>query len=241
MCSALRDGDEITVCDGAGRWRSARFGDAVEPTGEIVTVARAAPPITIAFAPVKGDRPEWVVQKLTELGVDTIVPLVAERSVVVWPRTIESRTSSIACGGSAAKPRCSRGSATSPRWQRPCSFADAVRRAGVCLAHRGAAAPDLAHPTVLVGPEGGWSDAELALGLPRVGLGPGVLARGDRRGRGRRASGRPSIRPGARSRWVRSPSRSIAHRDRSSVWWPKNMGWSWARASPGGEARARHD
>ena len=70
-----RDGDEITVCDGAGRWRSARFGDAVEPTGEIVTVPRATPPITIVFAPVKGDRPEWVVQKLTELGVDTIVPL----------------------------------------------------------------------------------------------------------------------------------------------------------------------
>ena len=31
------------------------------------------PSITVAFAPVKGDRPEWVVQKLTELGVDRIV------------------------------------------------------------------------------------------------------------------------------------------------------------------------
>jgi 16S rRNA (uracil1498-N3)-methyltransferase len=28
---------------------------------------------------------------------------------------------------------------------------------------------------VLVGPEGGWDDAELAAGLPRVGLGPHVL------------------------------------------------------------------
>ena len=62
-----------------------------------------------------------------------------------------------------------------PEVAEPVSFADAVTRAGVCLAHGGASAPDLAHPTVLVGPVGGWSDAELALYLPWVGLGPGVL------------------------------------------------------------------
>ena len=38
----------------------------------------------MAFAPVKGERPEWVVQKLTELGIDRIVPLRTERSVVRW-------------------------------------------------------------------------------------------------------------------------------------------------------------
>ena len=36
-------------------------------------------------------------------------------------------------------------------------------------------APSLARPVVLVGPEGGWSDDELAAGLPTVGLGPNVL------------------------------------------------------------------
>ncbi len=43
-----------------------------------------APALTVAFAPTKGERPEWVVQKLTELGIDRIVPLVSERSVVRW-------------------------------------------------------------------------------------------------------------------------------------------------------------
>ncbi len=43
-----------------------------------------APTITVAFALVKGERPELVVQKLTELGVDRIVPFLAERSVVRW-------------------------------------------------------------------------------------------------------------------------------------------------------------
>ena len=40
--------------------------------------------LTIGFALTKGDKPELVVQKLTELGVDRIVPFVAERSVVRW-------------------------------------------------------------------------------------------------------------------------------------------------------------
>ncbi len=169
-----RDGDEITVCDGVGQWRPARFGDVVEATGDIVTVARAVPRITIVFAPVKGDRPEWVVQKLTELGVDEIVPLVAERSVVVWPRDRVAhqldRLRRISREAAMQSRQC-----YLPEVSPPVSFADAVAGAGVCVAHRGAAAPDLAHPTVLVGPEGGWSDAELALDLPRVGLGTGVL------------------------------------------------------------------
>ena len=81
----VRAGDPITVSDGAGRWRrcpvrarrrSCRRGDA--------SCARSVPAITVAFAPVKGDRPEWAVQKLTELGVDRIVVMETERSVVRW-------------------------------------------------------------------------------------------------------------------------------------------------------------
>ena len=48
----------------------------VEPTPE--------PTLTVAFALVKGDRPEWIVQKLTELGVDRIVPFESARTVVRW-------------------------------------------------------------------------------------------------------------------------------------------------------------
>ncbi len=40
--------------------------------------------LTVGFALVKGERPELIVQKLTELGIDRIVPFVAERSVVRW-------------------------------------------------------------------------------------------------------------------------------------------------------------
>jgi 16S rRNA (uracil1498-N3)-methyltransferase len=43
------------------------------------------------------------------------------------------------------------------------------------IAVPGGPPPDLARPAVLVGPEGGWSEAELAYDLPAVGLGPHVL------------------------------------------------------------------
>ena len=82
----LRLGERVTASDGAGTVRECivRDGLVLEPASETVVEDRPAPPITIGFALTKGDRPEWVVQKLTELGVDTIVPFVAKRSVVRW-------------------------------------------------------------------------------------------------------------------------------------------------------------
>jgi len=54
------------------------------PDGPAVVDEYPATEVTVAFAPTKGDRPEWVAQKLTELGVDRIVPLRTSRSVVRW-------------------------------------------------------------------------------------------------------------------------------------------------------------
>lgn len=80
----LSDGSAISVGDGRGRWRSGRLAPAVEPTGPVVDAERPRWPITVAFAPVKAQRPEWIVQKLTELGVNHMIPLRTERSVVRW-------------------------------------------------------------------------------------------------------------------------------------------------------------
>ena len=82
----LRAGEVVTASDGAGRWVACRWvgGAALEIDGEVVVEPEPTPLVTVAFSPVKGERPEWAVQKLTELGVDRIVPLVAARSVVRW-------------------------------------------------------------------------------------------------------------------------------------------------------------
>jgi 16S rRNA (uracil1498-N3)-methyltransferase len=160
------------VSDGAGGWRRCRFGPALEPLTEVAREPRPEPWVTVAFAPVKGDRPEWAVQKLTELGVDRIVPLLAARSVVRW-----------APGGAhlLRLRRVAREAAVQSRrtWlpvvDDIVDFAAVAGEAGAALAHPGGRPPSLDRPTVLVGPEGGWDDTELAAGTSRVGLGPRIL------------------------------------------------------------------
>ena len=127
-CCASGPGEPVVAADGAGRWVPCRVAptapaggprgaDPARPAGARRPGrdrAPAGPEVTVAFAPTKGDRPEWVVQKLTELGVDRIVPLRTARSVVRWEGDRAARRSS-ACGGwrarrrpSAAGPGCPR-------------------------------------------------------------------------------------------------------------------------------------
>src|SRR5688500_562389 len=82
----LRPGSEVTAGDGAGRWRPCLLtdGPGLDVVGDVVADPDPGPALTVGFALVKGEKPELVVQKLTELGVDRIVPFDAERSVVRW-------------------------------------------------------------------------------------------------------------------------------------------------------------
>ena len=67
---------------GAGSASPAPAGSS--PTDRVEHRPAPAPAITVGFALTKGERPEWTVQKLTEVGVDRIVPFVAARTVVRW-------------------------------------------------------------------------------------------------------------------------------------------------------------
>jgi len=126
---------------------------------------------------VKGERPELVVQKLTELGVDRILPLAAARSVVRWDPARAAR-------GVARLRQVAREAAMQARRTRLPEVADvatvvaAARAAGSggALCDQGGATPlGLARPSLLIGPEGGWDPDELRCGLPTVGLGPTTL------------------------------------------------------------------
>ncbi len=173
----LRTGEEVTASDGAGRWVPCRWvgASALEVDGEVVREPAPTPLVTVAFSPVKGDRPEWAVQKLTELGVDRIVPLMAARSVVRW-------TGDRAVAAVERWRRVAREAAMQSRraWlpvvEPPAGFGDVARRPGAALAVAGGDPPSLERPLVLVGPEGGWDpSSELGGGLATVGLGPNVL------------------------------------------------------------------
>jgi 16S rRNA (uracil1498-N3)-methyltransferase len=174
----LRDGEIVVAGDGAGRWAPCRMrpGGALEPVGPVETTEAPAPTLTVAFAPVKGDRPEWVVQKLTELGVDRIVPILTVRSVVRWEgdratKAVE-RLRRVAREGAAQSRR-----AWLPEVAAVSSLGSLAALTGMptALASPGGSPPDLARSVVAIGPEGGWDQAELEAGYETVGLGPTIL------------------------------------------------------------------
>jgi 16S rRNA (uracil1498-N3)-methyltransferase len=83
----VRPGETISVSDGRGSWRMCMLSSQseIEPVDDTLNAQPAcARPITIAFGVTKSDKPETVVQKLTELGVDHIVPVMLDHSVVRW-------------------------------------------------------------------------------------------------------------------------------------------------------------
>ncbi|MEZ5378858.1 MAG: RsmE family RNA methyltransferase [Acidimicrobiales bacterium] len=180
LAKALRlaNGAEVTACDGAGRWCTIAFAaDAVGTVAEVLDAICFEPPppweLVVAFAPVKGDRPEWTVQKLTELGVDRIVPIQSERSVVRWD--------------------AKRGDKQLHKWRRIAreaamqsrrvrlpviddvtSFASLVGAPDLALADPDGDPLGAEHRFVVIGPEGGWAPSERE-GRALVALPGGVL------------------------------------------------------------------
>jgi 16S rRNA (uracil1498-N3)-methyltransferase len=170
-------GDEVTLSDGRGRWRPGRLADrsgALEAVGPSREVLPPAWSLTVAFAPVKGNRPEWTVQKLTEIGVDRIVPVTADRSVVRWAgergaRQVE-RLRRVIREASMQSRRC-----RLPVLDSPTGVSEMLAEPAAVAADPGGPPPTGDERVLIVGPEGGWSDEELDRARGLVGLGPNVL------------------------------------------------------------------
>jgi len=183
----VRAGEVITVADGRGSWRPYAVAGvapgAVELRAQAAPVdePRLAPRLVVAFALTKGAKPDFVVQKLTELGVDAVIVLAARRSV---PRWSDER----AAAAVARLDRVAREAAAQSRRAR-LPEVDGVRpvdelhgRPGLVVADPGGSDPtSLAAPSggewvLVVGPEGGFDpDEEAALAGDRLGLGPHML------------------------------------------------------------------
>jgi 16S rRNA (uracil1498-N3)-methyltransferase len=169
-------GSDVTAGDGAGVWRPCRLtdGPVLEIAGPSVGEPRPEPPITVAFALVKGERPELAVQKLTELGVDRIAPFVAGRSVVRWePARADRQVERWRAIARQAAMQCRR--TWLPEVAPVATFDSVAALPGAVLADAAGAPPSLDRPVVLVGPEGGWTPEERVSGLPTVRLGAHVL------------------------------------------------------------------
>ena len=64
----LQPGEPLTVGDGAGRWRSCRFSDRIEPVAAAVTVEAPRVEVAVGFAVLKGGRSEHIVQEAHRVG-----------------------------------------------------------------------------------------------------------------------------------------------------------------------------
>ena len=83
----MKPGDRLLVCDGAGTDYTvsiAQVGKAEIRTEITERTAReiTSPRIVLGQGLPKSDKMDWIVQKATELGVAAIAPLVTERTIV---------------------------------------------------------------------------------------------------------------------------------------------------------------
>lgn len=173
----LRDGEFVSVSDGRGSWRlCSAQRESLSIAGDVEFVAASSSPCAIAAAIPKGDRAEWMVQKLTEVGANRIVLLHCERSVVRWEgergRKQLARLERVAREASMQSRRV-----WLPEVTGPVALADVLGSDAIVAEPTGGSWR--AARTVIIGPEGGFSAAELAAaaqaGSGFVSLGEQVL------------------------------------------------------------------
>ena len=190
----LRAGERIVLTDGLGAAATctvAEVGKAslTAAVDDVTHLAAEEPLVTVVQAIPKGDRGELAVEMLTEVGADVIVPWAAERCVGVWrgERAAKSLAKWRATAREAAKQarRVHFPAVTEPATTAEVAGLLAGASVPVVL-HEDASGPigNLPIPgrgriVVVVGPEGGISELELAafasVGAEPVRLGSSVL------------------------------------------------------------------
>ncbi|MDH4264498.1 MAG: 16S rRNA (uracil(1498)-N(3))-methyltransferase [Deltaproteobacteria bacterium] len=193
----LKVGDAVVLFDGAGKEYPAVISHIAADkiffklfTGISLSTAESPLKIILGVGLLKAAKFDWLMQKITELGVAEIIPFASEHVVPQWEgeknRSRKLRWEKIV---SESAKQCQR--TTVPRIHFPCSFADALNKefektlkfflwerekTGTLLDSCGEAASSI---YVLVGPEGGFSEQEALraqqAGFRPIRLGPRIL------------------------------------------------------------------
>jgi 16S rRNA (uracil1498-N3)-methyltransferase len=190
----IRVGEQVDLTDGKGSLATVEVTevDKERLAGRVLSredLIPETPRVVVVQAIPKGDRGELAVEMLTEVGVDVIVPWAAERCVSVWRG--ERAEKSLRKWRSAAREAAKqarrawfpevRPMATTPE------VAELLHGASVRVVLHESASGPLSHIPVpgrgeiviVVGPEGGISDAELeafsAVGAEALRMGSSVL------------------------------------------------------------------
>jgi 16S rRNA (uracil1498-N3)-methyltransferase len=187
-----RPGEVVAIGNGRGLVAS---GPVISATPSELTIAvdlveqvdRPSPLLTLAQALAKGDRDELAVQASTELGIDAVIPWAAERSVSRWdgPKVAKGRERWGAIAREAAKQSIRPWVPgigellTSKQLTAGASESRMLVLEPTAQVPLTSVRPDGRDLIIVVGPEGGLSDAELtrfaAAGAELVRLGDTVL------------------------------------------------------------------
>jgi len=193
----LKRGDRVILFDGedqeyAALIKQIKHGEVIFQIQSAIPVSSKEPPLQIilGIGVLKGTKFDWLIQKITELGVAEIVPFYGQRSVPNWgDAKIISKKNRWEKIATAAAKQCQRPKI--PLIHPPCCFQEALQKiSGDVLrifvwekeAEKSLAQiTHAAYPGIyaLVGPEGGFSDEEATqaqeAGVKPVHLGPRIL------------------------------------------------------------------
>lgn len=188
----LGDGDPLVLFDGAGGEVEARLvlrgRTAFAALGGYREPQRESPlRLVLVQALATGDKMDWIVQKAVELGVSAIQPIQAERSVLrlAGERADKRRAHWQQVAVSACEQS---GRNRVPEVAAPLPLAQWLGRESAAVRYvlapggesvLGAGPAPTVEVHLMIGPEGGWTESELAAcradGCIAVGLGPRVL------------------------------------------------------------------
>lgn len=166
----IRESEPVEIFDGKGTSATAKVAavgrdSIVVEIGALLDSREAKSSITLAMAIIQLDKFELVLQKATELGVRAIVPLVTDRAEVRPERYRGKRERWEKIVFEAVKQS---GRASTPLVHEPAPFNEVTGRGGLRIvfdadAEESPLPSQAGELTLFIGPEGGWSDDELAI------------------------------------------------------------------------------
>jgi len=199
----LREGDQIYVLDNSG-WRyevKLLTADSVQVVGSIVTkqIESGEPTVNLTLyqSLLKQDKFEWILQKGTELGITSFVPIITQRSIVRQTSIRENKLARWQRIVTEASEQSGRGQI--PVLSQPIPFKTALSRtsendlalipwenekgknitASLAKSTTDPRVHSLSSLALFIGPEGGFTEEEIidasSAGIIPVTLGPRIL------------------------------------------------------------------
>ena len=189
----IKTGEEILVSDGAGNWVRAAVENIDKKSFTAKVLERGSqevksPKLVVVQGLPKSDRVKEAIEILVESGVDLIIPWQAERSISKWQKDSLSKWQSAAIAATKQSRRF-----RTPEIIEELSLSELLEieseTGAILVMHESATTKlsevvtskfsELTEIIIVIGPEGGISESELALlqssGAHIVGLGPEVF------------------------------------------------------------------